>query len=144
MIGSHICSIFSDVKTKFVHLNVYYKASDFINHGPECVNFGALFEDLVDKLFFCFVEYNQIFVRIFFNQMKLISDFITFNYFRDVVDVKAGRALEKTLMNIYCLHLNFLLKNVNSILKTKSLNNFFNCLVIGKIKYNTNQLEVEK
>ena len=35
MIDSDISHIFSDVKKIFVHLNVYYRASDFINHGPE-------------------------------------------------------------------------------------------------------------
>ena len=75
MVGNDICTIFSDVKKKFVNLNVYYKASDFIDHGLERVNFGSPFKDLLDKVFACFVEYNQIFVRIFFNQMKFSSDF---------------------------------------------------------------------
>ena len=74
--------------------------------------------------------------------MKLISDFITFNYYCDIVDVKAVRTLEKTLMNIYCLHLKFLLRNVHTILKTKSVNNLFHCLVTRKVKCNTKQLEV--
>ena len=142
MVGNDICTIFSDVKKKFVNLNVYYKASDFINHGLERVNFRSPFKDLLDKLVACFGEYNQIFVRIFFNQMKFSSDFITFNYFHDVYDVKSVRTLERTLMNIYCLHLKLLTKNVNNILKTESVNNFFNCLVNGKIKYNKNQIDV--
>ena len=65
MRDSDISSVFSDIKNKPVDPNVYYKASDFINHGPECVNFGAVFKDLIDKPFACFVEYSQIFVRIF-------------------------------------------------------------------------------
>ena len=70
--------------------------------------------------------------------MKLVSDFITFNYYHDYSNPKDQRTLEKTLMNIYCLHLKFLLKNINSILKTESVNN----LVSEKISYNKNQLEI--
>ena len=137
-----ISSVFCNIKNKHIDLNVYYKASDFINHGPECVNFGAVFKDLIDKPFARFVEYSQIFVRIFLNQMKLISDFIIFNYFRDYSDRRSQRSLEKILMNTYCLHLKCLMENVNSILKTDSVNNFCECLVSGKIRYNKNQIEL--
>ena len=74
--------------------------------------------------------------------MKLISDFIIFNYFRDYSDCKFPRFLEKALMYIYCLHLKYLIKNINSILKTESVNNFYVCLVSGKIRYNKNQIEL--
>ena len=136
-----ICSIFSGIKSKHVDLYVYYKASDFINHDPECVNFGSIFKDLIGKPLACFVVYGQVFVQIFFNQMRFIYDFTTFNYFRDKSDLTCQRFLEKTLMKIYYLHLKYLIKNVNGILRAESVNNFYECLVSGKIRYNKNQIE---
>ena len=104
-----ISDIFSGIKSRHVDLRVYYQISDFINRGPESANFGSIFKDLIDPPFACFILYAEVFVRTFFNQMRDISDFIILNYFRYNVDSKSQKFLEKTLMNVYCLHLKYLM-----------------------------------
>ena len=135
--------IYSNKKTRFAHLNVYYKTSDFIKHGPENNNYGESFKDLIDKPFACFIHFNQIFVRVFLNQLKLVSNFVIHNY-HESSDKQSFNVLEKTLFDIYCLHLKFLIKNINGILKTQGILNIFDCLVSEKIFYNKKQLNVYK
>ena len=50
-IGDDINDIFKDVKKSIVYSNIFYKASDFIEHGPERVDFGESFTELADKPF---------------------------------------------------------------------------------------------
>ena len=94
MLDKDIPRIYCNIQIRFVHLNVYYETNDFINHGPEHNNFGESFKDLIDKPFACFVHFNQIFVQVFLNQLKLVSDFVTFNY-HESSDKQSFRVLEK-------------------------------------------------
>ena len=62
--GEDINDIFKDVKKSIVYSNIFYKASDFIEHGPELVHFGKSFKELIDKPFALYVLNFEIFFRI--------------------------------------------------------------------------------
>ena len=88
-----------------VYLNVFYKANDFIQHGPERVNFGESFKELADKPFAFYILYFEILIRIYFNNLKFASDFVVFNYFNNFNATQSFRYLENFFYNIYCMHL---------------------------------------
>ena len=97
-------------------IQTIFKASDFIEHGPERVNFGESFRELIDKPFALYALNFEIFFRIYFNQLKYVCDFIVFIYFFGNDTNKNLRFLEKTIFNIYCLHLKKLIREINSIM----------------------------
>ena len=70
--GEDINNIFKDVKKTIIYANIFYKACDFVEHGPEHINFGETFRELVDKPFALYVLYFEVLFRIYFNQLKLV------------------------------------------------------------------------
>ena len=80
-IGNEINDIFFDIKKMIVYPKIFYKANDLIQHGPERVNFGESFREFVDKLFAFYILHFEIFFPIYFNQLKIASDFLIFNFF---------------------------------------------------------------
>ena len=80
-IGNEINDIFFDIKKMIVYPKIFYKANDLIQHGPERVNFGESFREFVDQLFAFYILHFEIFFRIYFNQLKIASDFLIFNFF---------------------------------------------------------------
>ena len=137
--GENINELFQNFKNSIVYFNIYYKANDFINHGPHLVNFGESFKELVDQPFAFYVLYFEIFVRIYVNQLKIVSDFIVFNYYRDN-DKQSFRHLEKVFYNVYCIHLKKLINDINSIMKPNIICDIFNSTLNKKIKYNDQPL----
>ena len=136
-----INEIFLNIKQILVYLNIYYKTSNCINHGLEYVIFGECFRERVDKLFAFYVLYHEILARIFFNQLKFVSDFIVFNYYSND-DKQSFKHLQKILYNIYCFHIKKLIKKINSVIKSNTFHYVFNLMLTKEIKYNNNQLVI--
>ena len=44
-------SLFKKVQTSDVYLNIFYKASDLISHGPKNYNYGEMFTELINNPF---------------------------------------------------------------------------------------------
>ena len=117
--GEDMIDIFRDVKKSIVYLNIFYKANDFIEHGPERISFGKSFRELVDKAFALDILNFEILIRIYFNQLKYVSDFIVFNYLFDNNNTNRNiRSFEKTFYNVYCLHLKKSINKISFIMKT--------------------------
>ena len=114
-IGDEISYIFFDSKKTIVYPNIFYKANYFIQHGAERVNFSERFRELIDKTFAFNIPNFEIFCSIYFNQLKIVSDFNIFNFFLDKKNDQSFKYLEKTFFNIYCLHLKLLIVSINSI-----------------------------
>ena len=66
-IGDEINNIFFDTKKTIAYPNIFYKANDFIQHGPECVSFGECFRELIGKPFAFHILNFEICFHISFN-----------------------------------------------------------------------------
>ena len=87
--GMEVYSPFEKVQTSDVYLNVFYKTSDFISHGPKNHNYGEIFNELINHPFALYISYLEIYSRLYFNLLKDVTDFVSFNYFsREVFDNK--------------------------------------------------------
>ena len=143
---NEVRALFETAKTSFVYPNIFYKTSDFIEHGPRCVNYSELFSDLIDKPFLLYVFYLEIFFRVFFNSLKSITDFIIFNYYsRERLEKKLAKedhdGVRQSILNIYYLALKKLKFNLNCQIKPDCASNLFFLLLISE-RYNKDQINI--
>ena len=129
-----INKIFSEVKKSIAYVNVFYKTSDFIHHGPERVKFGETFRELIDKRFALYVLYFEVSFRMYFNELKSETDFLIFTYFFDRKNDDC-RPINKTLFNIYCMHLKKLSVELNSNILAEKISDLLNFLLTESKHY---------
>ena len=79
--GMEIYCLFEKVQASDVYLNVFYKTSGFIPHGPRNHNYGKIFIDLINNPFALYITSLEIYSRLYFNLLKDVTDFVSFNYF---------------------------------------------------------------
>ena len=135
----NINDIFRAVKKQIVYANIFYKASDFIEHGPKRVNIGEVFRELIDKPFALYVLNFEVFFRIYFNHFKVVNDFLVFNYYYDNDCGKNYKYLKKTLFNMYCMHLKKAIFEINCLMSAEKIDVL---PLTARLKYNRRQLLV--
>ena len=135
-----INKIFSEVKKSIAYVNVFYKTSDFIHHGPERVKFGETFRELIDKRFALYVLYFEVFFRMYFNELKSETDFLIFTCFFDRKNDDC-KPINKTLFNIYFMHLKKLSVELNSNILAEKISDLLNFL-LTESKHNSDQILV--
>ena len=77
--GMEVTSLFEKVQVSDVYLNVFYKTSDFISHGPKNHNYGEIFTDLINNPFALHISYLEVYARLYFNLLKDVTQFVSFN-----------------------------------------------------------------
>ena len=119
--------LFQNVNKTLGYPNIFYKASDFIKHCPEHVNFGECFVELIDKPFVFYILNFEIFLGVYFNSSKVVSDFVVFNYYNNNSDCSENfRRLEKIIFSIHCLHLKKLIMEIKDMFVAEKILNLFN------------------
>ena len=143
--GLEVDSLFETIKTSIVHLNVYYKTSDFINHLPN-ENYDEIFNDLISRSFLLYVFYFEIFCRVYFNSLKVITNVIVFNYYSFVrLEKKLSKedrdGVKHCILNIYCISLKKLVRELNAEIDPDRLIDLYFYISSSK-KYIKSRLEI--
>ena len=103
-----VYSLFEQVQTSDVHLNIFDRTSYFISHGPKSNNYGEIFCELINNPFALYISYLEIFCRVYFNLLKDVTEIVMFNYFaQEKVTVKMNvnkrASAHRVLINCYCM-----------------------------------------
>ena len=74
-------NLLSQVKVKSFGLNLYYQVGDFLQYDLASENFGKMFLEIANNGFGLYEMYLEIFSRVYFNELKQITEIILFNIF---------------------------------------------------------------
>ena len=101
-----------------VVLNLYYLVE---NYGGRTDNFNEIFTEIANAPFAVYILFVQIYLRIYFNMVKPITEIVTENYLMNkrpsicrVRELK--QKYENTLFSLYCDSGKMLLNYLNIIL----------------------------
>ena len=103
-----VYSLFEQVQTSDAHLNILYKTSYFISHGPKSNNYGEMICELINNPFALYVFYLEIFCHVYFNLLKDVTEIIMFNYFAQEkltvkMNVNKRASAHRVLISCYCM-----------------------------------------
>ena len=141
-------SLFEKVQTSDVYLNVFYKTSDFISHGPKNHNYGEIFIELINNPFAFYISYLEIYSCLYFNLPKDVTDFVVFNCFsRQRLEKKLNKDsrddVHRTLINCYCMSLKKLIRYLNVNIDPLIIEKIFNDYIPRK-DYDSRQITIIK
>ena len=120
--------IFHLMKYLTAWLNVYYLVGNYVSHLTE--NFSEIFSEIANTPFGAYVLFVQIYLRMYFNLLKRVTDIIIENYLMDKspssCHVKAlKQKYENILFSLYCDAGKMLLDYLNVIFSKQPFKHIF-------------------
>ena len=126
-----------------VVLNLYYLVG---NYGGRTDNFNEIFTEIANAPFAVYILFVQIYLRIYFNMVKPITEIVTENYLMNkrpsicrVRELK--QKYENILFSLYCDSGKMLLNYLNIIFVNQQIEHIFLTLKAG-IDCNKNYLKI--
>ena len=141
-----ICELMERVNSRPIVLNLHYLVGEYAGNGKWNENFGEILFEIANNPLSVYIFYLQIYLRMFFNLLKPVTEKVVENYLAEhcpskLTVSKIRRRINNTLISCYSKTVRKLLRYFNNVLSNKTFEWIFLTYRSG-IKYNNETFKI--
>ena len=121
----HICELMEQVNARSIVLNLYYLVGEYAGNGKSTENFGEIFFEIANNPFGVYIFYLQIYLRMLFNLLKLVTEKFVENYLAEhcpskLIVSKIRKRLNSSLISCYSETGGKLMRHLNLVMASEA------------------------